>query len=117
DETHFGASGRFSVGAHVVAEAIRQRAGRELRVDGHQLGQAVGGDRSGGRVVPWSRGLGRSRETRGDQETSNEAADGNAESEESHVSILPRRSAADNPLDSRPSPSRRAQGWLRGLVR
>ncbi len=50
DEPQFGAAAGFAVGAHVIAQAVGQRADDDLRIDRHLLRQAVRGDRRGGRL-------------------------------------------------------------------
>ena len=52
DQPQLGPPGRLRVGAHVVAQPVRQRAGRDLRVDRHQLRQLIGADRRGGGLAP-----------------------------------------------------------------
>ena len=51
DEPQLGAVRRLAVRAHVIAQAVRQRADDHFRIDRHRLRERIGCDRRGGRLV------------------------------------------------------------------
>ncbi len=57
DEPQLGPAGRLAVRPHVVAQAVRQRADSDFRVDRHLLRERIGRDRRGGGLAPGGRGL------------------------------------------------------------
>ena len=84
DEAHFDAPRRPSVGAHVVAESVRQGAGRHLRIHRHQLRQLIRADRRGGGLAPGSRRLCQHRGRTGREDECEERAVRRTESSQGH---------------------------------
>ena len=76
DEAQLGAPDRLRIGAHVVAQAVRQRAGDDLGIDRHLLGEGVWSDGSGGRLAAWGRRLRGNRRQR--EQTDQNSPDGKA---------------------------------------
>ncbi len=106
DEAQLGPARRLAVRAHVVAQAVGQRAERHLRIDRHLLRQRVRGHRFGRGLAPGGHGLRGLRGCRGRDGGKNrgqDAAEHGADARMTHTSILPephRRVERPTPLES-----------------
>ena len=83
-EAQLGPAGGLPVRANVVAEAVRQRADRDLRVHRHQLVQGIGGNRRGRCFAPGAWRLGRCHRPGG--KDAGDHTDNDAEARHSHAS-------------------------------
>ena len=85
----------LAFGAHVIAQAVRQRADGDLGIDRHLLRERVGADRLRRRFAARRRALAGGRGPRGGEQGGHDTAEGDTNARESHMSILPdgRRSA------------------------
>ena len=89
DEPELGAPRRLGIRAHVIAQAVRQRADGDFGIDRHLLRERIGADRLRRRLAARRRALAGGRGPRGGEQGGHDTAEGNTNARESHMSILP----------------------------